>query len=109
MDLSKIGIYEVDGERVAFKPTDLEIRAGEPTRMTGISKMTGKNVVVEYINTKGENVYVNEDYLKKFGKRDDLLLKSESPKSVIHVYEKNSPFLIGYIMPVVKVNTNEKE
>lgn len=36
MDLSKIGIYEVDGERVAFKPTDLEIRAGEPTRMTGV-------------------------------------------------------------------------
>ena len=81
-----------------------------PLNATGFNKMTQKDsVLVEYENAKGKRVYIKQDFLKKFGKSNELILKSESPKSVIHIYEKKTGFLIGYVMPFIMKTNTERE
>lgn len=67
---------------------------------TGNIKKSDKRDLVELKSDKGELIYLDLKYLKKFGKPEDLTFKSEGHGKVVNVYE--GVFYIGSIMPVRK-------
>ena len=65
---------------------------------TGVIKQIKKAMVIELKSGSGKTVFINEKYVKLFGKPSDLTFKSECDLKPVYVYEKE--FLIGIIMPV---------
>lgn len=70
-------------------------------RKTEIRKKTFS--VIELETENGKIVWLNEKYVKKFGKPEELTFWSENEKTVVFVYEGN--ILVGVIMPI---NRNAK-
>lgn len=67
----------------------------------------GKKVINAYKfkNSKGEFIYCNIDYLKKFGKPEELVFYGNAPLDPVYI-KNNYGYLLGIVLPIKRRDEN---